>query len=128
MAFLGCCSLRSFVVPPQLEIMGCGVFRDCTSLCELIFDLPSCLKQLDLPPGKFGCFCIPDCVEIVFGGVLKQKGQQRLLQFGRESSLMRLELGQQLAFLDRETSAESDSFVRLPEEVLRRFRCQFEDL
>jgi hypothetical protein len=127
-AFTDCASLRSLVLPAQLEIMACGVFRGCINLCKLIFNIPSRLKQLDLPPSEFWSLCIPDSVEIVFGGILKDDGQHRLLQFGRESCLMTLELGHLLDFQDIDRDVESDSFVRLSEGVLRRFRCQFEDL
>jgi hypothetical protein len=125
-AFVGCCSLASFVIPAQLEIMTGCIFYGCTSLCELIFEVPSRLKQLDLPPSEFGSLFIPDCVEVVFGGIGKLGGQRRLLQFGRESCLMKLELRHKLDFFGRDTEAKSDSFVRLSKGVLRRFRCQFE--
>jgi hypothetical protein len=127
-AFCECCSLRSFVVPAQLEIMGYGVFRGCTSLCELIFEVPSRLKQLDLPPSEFGSLFIPDCVEVVFSNIGRRDGQRRLLQFGRESSLKRIELINLEDFWDEDVSTEGNSFMDLSEEVLRRFRCQFEDL
>jgi hypothetical protein len=126
--FVGCSSLRSLALPAQLEIVACGAFSDCKSLCELIFDLPSRLKQLDLPPSEFGSLCIPDCVEIIFGGIGKQDGQRRLLQFGRASNLIKVELRHLLDVMNRDRDAESDSFLRLSEEVLRRFRSVFEAL
>jgi hypothetical protein len=110
--------------------MACGIFRGCTSLRELIFDLPSCLKQLDLPPSEFGSLSIPDSVEVVFGGIGKQKSQLRLLRFGRESSLMTIELRHEWDSWTANVGgdADSNSFLYLPEKVLRRFRCQFEGL
>jgi hypothetical protein len=130
MAFSCCRQLRSFVIPAQLEIIGSGVFQGCKSLCELIFDIPSQLRQLDLPPSEFGSLSIPDCVEVVSGGVGKQERQRRLLHFGRESCLSKIELRHSATFSvtgeDQDTA--SDSFVNLSEEVLRRFRCEFEAL
>jgi hypothetical protein len=127
-AFLVCHSLRSLVIPANLEIMASGTLCACISLCELIFELPSHLKQLDLPPSEFGSLCIPDCVEIVFGGIGTRQSHNRILQFGRESCLRELSLrGTFHPFMtDQNTEKESDSFVDLPEGVLRRFRCQFE--
>jgi hypothetical protein len=125
---MSCLSLPSLVIPAQLEIMACGVFRGCTSLRNLIFDLPSRLKQLDLPPSEFGSLCIADCVEVVFGGIGKQNNRLRLLQFGRESRLTTIELNHPGDFLCMDPGSKSDSFVRLPEEILRRFRCKFEGL
>jgi hypothetical protein len=128
-AFSLCRSLRSFVIPAQVEIIGLRAFRGCKSLCELIFDLPSRLEQLDLPPSKFGSLSIPDSVEIVQGGIGKQDGQRRLLQFGRESRLVTIELMHCVEpLIPRRGYTESDLFVRLSEEVLRRFRSQFEYL
>jgi hypothetical protein len=126
-AFVDCRSLRSFVIPPQLEIMACGVFSGCISLSELIFDLPSRLKQIDLPPSAFGSLFIPDSAEIVLGGIGKHVEQNRLLQFGRGSCLMTIELRPRVDLSDCEEDrdTESNAFVRLSEEVLRRFRCQF---
>jgi hypothetical protein len=108
--------------------MACGIFCGCSSLCELTFEIPSHLKQLDLPPGEFGSLCIPDCVEVVGGGIGKQNGQRRLLQFGRKSSLANIELRRpgDLWHIRQNTDTESDSFLDLSEEILRRFRCHFE--
>jgi hypothetical protein len=127
-AFGGCRSLPSLVIPAQLEIMAYDVFLGCTSLSELIFDLPSRLRQLDLPPSEFGYLSIPDSEEVVFGNIGKRDGQHRLLQFGRESSLKRIELWHETNFRDRGSDTKVNSFVDLSEEVLRRFRCQFEEL
>jgi hypothetical protein len=127
-AFAGCHSLRSFVIPSQLEIMARDVFRDCTSLCELIFEIPSRLKQLELAPSEFGCLSIPDSVEVVCAPIGKRQGQNRLLQFGPGSCLMKIALISLCDFYGRITPREADSFVHLSENVLRRFRCKFEDL
>jgi hypothetical protein len=127
-AFADCSSLRSLALPARLEIVACIAFSDCKSLCELIFDLPSHLKQLDLPPSDFGSLCIPDCVEILFGGIGKQAGQRRLLEFGRASNLIKVELRRPVNRWVRNADTKSDSFLRLSEGVLRRFRCQFEGL
>jgi hypothetical protein len=110
--------------------MACGVFRGCTSLSELAFDRPSRLKQLDLPPSEFGSLCIPDSVEIVFVGVGSRADQRRLLQFGRESCLMKIEWRHEASFLflDGDGDATTDLFLDLSESVLKRFRCQFEAL
>jgi hypothetical protein len=129
-AFLCCCSLRSIVLPAQLEIIACGVFTRCDSLCEMKFDLPSSLKQLDLPASGFGSLCIPDCVEIVFGGIgtRKDQGRRRLLHFGGESCVTKIELRHWVDLWDegKDKDTDSDAFVRLSEKVLRRFRSQFE--
>jgi hypothetical protein len=128
-AFAKCYSLRSLVIPAQLETMARGVFCGCTSLCDLIFDIPSHLKQVDLPPSDFGCLCIPDCVEIVFGDIGKRDGRCRLLHFGRESWLMKIELKHQedLWALNVNIDTRNLTFVDLPEDVLRRFRAKFEE-
>jgi hypothetical protein len=127
-AFLACQSLRSFVIPSQLEIMACCVFPGCRSLCSLIFDLPSHLTQLDLPPSEFGSLCIPDSVEIVFGGIGRRQGQSRRLHFSGQSCPRGLSLrGPADPWTgDQNSDTESDSFVHLPEGVLWRFRIQFE--
>jgi hypothetical protein len=125
LAFVNCGSLRSFVIPAQLEILARGVFGNCQSLCELIFEIPSHLKQLDLPPSEFGTLCIPDSVKFVCALVGIRPGQKRLLQFGPESSWMTIDLRHVGHFW---APAGSNSFVRLSEKVLRRFRCQFECL
>jgi hypothetical protein len=111
-------------------IIACGVFRGCSSLCELIFDIPSRLKQLDLPSSEFGILYIPDCAEVVFGGIGKQEGQLRLLHFDGESRLMQISLRHpvHVRSINQSADTESDSFVHLPEKVLRRFRFQFECL
>jgi hypothetical protein len=129
-AFLDWYRLRSLVIPAQLEIMACGVFRGCRSLSELIFDLPSRLKQLDLPPSEFGSLYIPDCVEVVFGGIAKRQGQRRLLHFGRESCLITIELWhiEDTSTTTDDCVTQSDSFVHLSERALRRLRPTFEAL
>jgi hypothetical protein len=126
-AFFSCSSLRSLAIPSHLEIMACGVLRHCTSLCELTFDIPSRLKQLDLPPSEFGSLSIPDSVETV-SGEIEQGDSRRLLHFGRESCLMNIALKHLDDFWSSNIDTRSLAFVDLPEEVLRRFRCEFEGL
>jgi hypothetical protein len=129
LAFVLCCSLRSIALPARLETIACGAFRNCGAVCELIFEIPSRLKELDLPPGEFGSLCIPDSVEVVYGGIGKIEGQRRLLQFGRESRVMQIELRGPVdiwAVCPYE-QVESNAFVDLSKEVLRRFRCPLEN-
>jgi hypothetical protein len=90
--------------------------------------MPSRLKRLDLPPSEFGCLCIPDCVEVVFGGIGKRDGQHRLLQFSRESSLIEIELRHRADLWRNDSNRESDAFLDLSKEIMRRFRCKFEGL
>jgi hypothetical protein len=127
-AFGNCQSLVSFAIPAQLEIMACGVFSGCVSLCKLLFEIPSHLKELDLPPSEFGSLSIPDCVETVFGEIRKCDNRRRLLHFGRESCLMRIDLKPLDDFwsLNLNIDPRSLAFLDLPEEVLRRFRCELE--
>jgi hypothetical protein len=89
-AFGECFALRRLVVPSQVEILEVGMFHDCESLCEFGFEIPSRLKELDLPPSRFGSLCIPDSVAIVTGRIQHCEGQNRHLQFGRESRLRRI--------------------------------------
>jgi hypothetical protein len=65
-------------------------------------------------------------VEVVFGGVCKHDGQRRVLRFGSESRVMTIELWPAGDLSRWNAQTESDSFVHLSENVLRRFRCQFE--
>jgi hypothetical protein len=57
--------------------------------------------QLDLPRSDFGSLSVPDSVEDVHGNIGSVSGQRRALEFGRESSLISLNLKNfQLAFND----------------------------
>jgi hypothetical protein len=129
-AFTNCTSLPSLVIPVELESIACNVFCSCTSLCELLFDDHSCLKQLDLPPSEFESLCIPDCVEAVSGGIGSRGGQRRLLHFGGKSCSASIELRHavDLWSTKQNTGTEGDSFLVLSEKILPRFWCQFEGL
>jgi hypothetical protein len=118
------------VLPAQLELLHVGTFSSCISLCQLIFEIPSHLKQLDLPPTEFGSLCIPDSVEVVFGSIGKLGYQSRRLEFGRDSCLREIDLREPTPFWAWGMTAMSgnDVFVRLSEGALRRFRCNFEGL
>jgi hypothetical protein len=129
-AFNQCQSLCLLAIPARLEIMEFGAVRSCPSLTELRFDTPSRLKHLDLPGSDFGLLSIPDCVEVVCGTIGVSDHQSRALQFGRDSSLTELNLRDVTHHSILWTLAEpgNNVFVRLPEELLRKFRCKFERL
>jgi hypothetical protein len=82
-AFENCSALATFCIPAQVEQISEGSFNYCASLVELtfeslaqlIFDLPSRLRQFDVPPSDFGSLCIPDSVEILSGHVRLAEGQ-----------------------------------------------------
>jgi hypothetical protein len=110
--------------------MPCGVFSGCTSLCELIFDDPPHLKELDLPPSAFSSLSIPNCVEVVSGGIGTQQGQGRVLYFDEKSCLRHLSFTRQVNHWGAAPNFKSgiEVFLRLPEMILRRFRSKFEEL
>jgi hypothetical protein len=78
-AFTDCSSLRSLVIPAHLEILVFDAMWDCHSRCELIFEVPSHLKRLELPPSSFGSLPIPDSVEVVSGSIGNHRVQLRVL-------------------------------------------------
>jgi hypothetical protein len=124
-----CLSLRSFAIPAQLEIMESGALIDCELLRELTFGSPSRLKQLDLPTSDFGDLCIPDSVEVVCGSIRTLDGRSRALRFSRASSLRSIDLRESSHFTiswPRENEPGNNVFVRLSEEILRRFRSGLE--
>jgi hypothetical protein len=126
-AFQNCHSLRSLVVPSRLPSIQSGTLSSCKSLCELVFEAPSCLKWLDLPRSGFSCLCIPDSVVTVYGNIASLDGQRRVLQFGRDSRLRLIDLNEFISFSPswvRELG--NQIFIRLSEEILRRFRRRFE--
>jgi hypothetical protein len=101
----------------------------CNSLTQLTFEMPTQMRELNLPPSDFGSLTIPDSVEIVHGMIGRQGGQHRLLRFGRESQLSEIELTTvKLPIILPEHSGGNEVFVCLSEEVLRRFRFKFEAL
>jgi hypothetical protein len=134
-AFEHCSSLLLVHIPAHLEMLGPGSFGDCTqprrldgSSFQLIFEVPSRLKQLSLPPGDFGSLAVPDSVECVTGPIGDLTQHTRLLRFGHESRL------REIRFTNRRYTWGSYSrrnplvtvFVYLPEVVLRRFRSECE--
>jgi hypothetical protein len=127
-AFVYCQSLRLIVIPSHLAILGYHQFRFCESLTELVFEHPCHLRQLDIPPSNFGSLVIPDCVEVVTGAIEQFDCQRRSLVFGRESRLMDIQVGPcpfprgSRSFVNTSGSI----FICVAENVLRRFRCQFE--
>jgi hypothetical protein len=128
-AFQQCNSLRSFAIPARLEIMELGALLDCESLRELTFGSPSRLKQLDLPRSDFGHLRIPDSVEVVRGNIRTLEGRSRALQFSRASSLHSIDLREFSHFiisLPGDNEPGNNVFVRLSEEILRRFRSGLE--
>jgi hypothetical protein len=130
-ALVQCSSLRSIAFPARVELVRFGALERCRSLCELTFEIPSAVKELDLPPSGFDSLSIPDSVEVVRGMIERLGGQNRLLRFGRESRLVELDLIQVKTFSGTpgvRKGAGQDAFVCLSEEVLRRFRFQCEGL
>jgi hypothetical protein len=91
-SFAECRSLLAFCIPAQLEVMPPNLFRDCESLTELTFELPSHLKRLELPPSEFGSLCIPNSVEIITGFIRQSGARSCVLQFGEKSQLKEIEL------------------------------------
>jgi hypothetical protein len=95
----------------------------------LKFEMPSRIRELDLPPGDFGSLSIPDSVEVIAGVIERLPGRHRLLSFGRESHLKQINLTKLTPFViarDMRRSPGNHVFVALSEEVLRRFRFKFE--
>jgi hypothetical protein len=123
-----CKSLRLFAVPARLEMIPPTLFRGCQSLTQLVFEEPSRLRSLAVPPSDFGVMRIPDSVENVVSLIPRIGRQSRLIQFGRESSVdvINLNWGVHLLRESDRPDPGNDIFVSLSEEVLRRFRCRFE--
>jgi hypothetical protein len=156
--FQGCLSLESICIPAQIELLPIKCFAGCRSLaaltfereskltqiadeafdcCDalrhLVFGTPSKLKQLDIPPSDFGVLCIPDSVEVITGYVGEFDFRNRVLQFGRESRLIKIYLIRYVHVPrlrnSRKASAKLSqyaTFLHLSEEILRRFRCRLE--
>jgi hypothetical protein len=116
-------------IPSQLEILKPCLFYDCKtwSLTQLNFEVPSRLKQLDLPWTEFGSLCIPDSVEIVTGIIGMLQVRNRVLRFGRESRLSEIHLRSDLTQCVVRDAGET-AFFNLSEGTLRRLRCKFESL
>jgi hypothetical protein len=94
----------------------------------MIFETPSRLRQLELPRSEFGSLFIPDSVEIIGGSIGTLDGQSRVLHFDRTSSLNSIKLkgfDHFFAVLG-DGKAGNTIFLRLSEEILRRFRCMHE--
>jgi hypothetical protein len=136
-AFLDCHSLRSFTVPAQLEILQSDVFTRSNSvsisphrnsLSQLIFEVPSRLTQLHLPMDDFVSLCIPDSIEVLTGLLRTSRRHDSVLQFDRESQLIRISLSR----IDNHFRwrgghvADVTVFVRLSEGTMRRLRSDFE--
>jgi hypothetical protein len=129
LAFRLCPSLRSIIIPAHLELVHLEAFGGCTSLCELVFEVPSHVKELALPPSEFGSLSIPDSVERILGRIAKIGRQNRVLHFGRDSRLRAIDFALIPQWpLETLIEADADVFLRLPEMLLRGFRCQFERL
>jgi hypothetical protein len=92
------------------------------------FEMPSRIRELDLPPSDFGCLAIPNSVEVLTGMIENPEGQRRLLQFGVESRLREINLIEVNAYSGMRWIRHwyNVVFICLSEEVLRRFRCKFE--
>jgi hypothetical protein len=128
-SFEECISLHAFCVPPQLEVVEWDLFWYCELLTQLRFEIPSGLKQLELPPSDFGSLCIPDSVEVI-GGYLRKGGRRScVLQFGEESQLKIIELKPFIARLRRSlnvTAGTIGMFLRFSERKMRAFRSKCE--
>jgi hypothetical protein len=129
-AFGAWTSLSIIHIPAQLETLESPLFWDCESLTQLTYQTPSKLKRLDLPPSDFGSLRIPDSVEIITGGVGRLANQNRVLDFGHESRLGIIRLDQSSHRWRNSSLLKGAAavFISLSEEVLRRFRCQFEEV
>jgi hypothetical protein len=120
-------------IPADLEVIESTLFDSCSSLRQLIFEIPSRLRQLALPPCHFDPICIPDSVEVLSAEPLCSKST--LLQFGPESRLNRLKINSPVIEIPQDVRFHhgilsrpppNRAFVRLHEKSLRRFRCEFE--
>jgi hypothetical protein len=116
------------VIPAKLVIMEFGVLLHCTSLHDFIFETPSSLKQLDLPGCAFETLYIPDNVEVIRGKIGSLGDQSRILQFGRESQLIAIDLKEydRSSTVSRTRGLGNQVFVRHFEQILRSFRCKLE--
>jgi hypothetical protein len=127
---MDCDSLSLFVVPAQLEIIDANIFAGCDSVSQLIFEIPSGLRNLHLPMDDFVSLSIPDSVEGLTGLLRKCKGHNRLLEFSPESRLMKIQLSRSINPWEYGLTVGGPEglavFVCLSEGTLRRFRCSFE--
>jgi hypothetical protein len=123
-----CTSLRVITIPANLEVIQANLFTSCRSLHQLIFELPSRLRQFALPSNDFDPLDIPDSVEVLSAGLLAPGSKSLLLQFGRESQLKKLEIDtccSSILFLYHR-GPYNRAFVRLHENTLRKFRSEFD--
>jgi hypothetical protein len=127
-AFDLCYFLRLIRIPAQLEVIDLAAFAECRSLSQLIFERPSRVMELDLPPREFGSLCIPDSVEILTGLIGSSTEQNRILQFSGQSRLREIHLNLIVCRIKsvHHFQTANTVFVSLPEELLRRFRAEFE--
>jgi hypothetical protein len=133
-ALAKCSALLSVTIPAGVGSIPPGAFRDCKVLAEVVFDRPSNLRELDVPPGDFGILEVPDSVEVLTGQIQTlPRGRTRLLQFGQESRIMKVQLtsltwdiqpGWGWGFSS--IKVRRTGFARIPEKALKRFREQFE--
>jgi hypothetical protein len=117
--------------PSQLEVIESGTFNHCHALSQLIFEFRSRLRKLLLVPASdFGVLNSLDSVEMFWPVVPGRRGPSRLREFDRGSHLRKI------GFCRDRTSYHPGygrwdesccAFVGLAEEILRRFRCKFED-
>jgi hypothetical protein len=108
-----CRSLRKFCIPGQLEAIDWDLFSDCKLLTELIFEVPSQLKELELPPNEFGRLSIPDSVGVIWVPLRGRPVRTCVLQFGDKSNV-------------KEITFDRDMFFRFSEAQLRRLRSKCE--
>jgi hypothetical protein len=120
-------------IPADLEVIESTLFDSCNSLRQLIFEMPSRLRQFALPPCHFDPICSPDSVEVV--SAESPSSKSLLLQFGPESRLNRLKINSPVIEIPEDVSFHrgilarpppNRAFLRLHEQSLRRFRSEFE--
>jgi hypothetical protein len=129
-AFIECCSLQSFAIPDQLEILEFEKFSTATPLLQLTFEIPSRLRRLCLARVCVDDLCIPDSVEFISCWFETAGRHTPVVQFGRESRLIESEFTRSNgdSFSRKNRGRRPQLFVRVSEEVLRRFRIRFEAL
>jgi hypothetical protein len=140
--FEKCISLKAIRIPASSVSISEVDLSCCSSLSMLAFDSPSQLQQFSFyPPPSLASVEIPDSVEFLRCIVKSESSRGRVLNFGRESQLRRLDIssgrywrwGNPFSRTDRKRKWPVPKmgpgrtlFVRMPESVLRAVRLKIE--
>jgi hypothetical protein len=129
-AFNDCRFLSCVEIPSQVDTLTSDAFCCCWSLSRLTFEMPSRLRQFELPQHRNRILCIPDSVQTVTGLIPCKHRSLRLIQFGQESRLTEIALERPdlnyISGLDPE--ARCRLFGSLSEPIVRRFRLRLAGL